>query len=129
MGNYRRAGILFTASAPTLLDEVPEAVLTDPWLIVTEADPEKIKAAAQQKIDVEDLLAQIDHLQKQLEGLVADAQRDIQTLNEKDSRISELTAALAGKEAELIESKKSFDAAVAEIKSLRKQIQKAGSSE
>lgn len=35
-GMYHRAGLTFSASAPTRMDEVPAAVATDPWLIVSE---------------------------------------------------------------------------------------------
>jgi hypothetical protein len=34
-GVYHRAGIMFTATAPTVLDTVPVEVTYDPWLLVT----------------------------------------------------------------------------------------------
>lgn len=43
-GVYHRAGLIFSASGPTLLDAVPEAVAIDPWLIVTAVEAEEQKA-------------------------------------------------------------------------------------
>jgi len=51
-GVYHRAGLEFTASGPVELEEVPEAVRKDPWLIVTEGKGEKDtaeKKAAKEK--------------------------------------------------------------------------------
>lgn len=35
-GGDRRAGLAFSAAAPTAVAVVPDAVLSDPWLLVTE---------------------------------------------------------------------------------------------
>ena len=40
-GIYHRAGIEFSASAPTVLEQVPKAVRKDPWLIVKEVEEKK----------------------------------------------------------------------------------------
>lgn len=45
-GIYRRAGIEFHIKEPKMLSELPEAVASDPWLVVTEVEdqrPEKKK--------------------------------------------------------------------------------------
>jgi hypothetical protein len=39
-GVRNRAGMIFTAGGPVLLQEVPQAVRDDPWLIVTEVKEE-----------------------------------------------------------------------------------------
>ena len=36
-GVYHRAGIEFSISSPTFLEKVPDAVMNDAWLIVSEA--------------------------------------------------------------------------------------------
>jgi len=41
-GVRHRAGLVFSASAPTLLEEIPEAVRADAWLIVTDVVPASI---------------------------------------------------------------------------------------
>lgn len=41
-GIFRRAGMTFTAE-PVKLDKVPEAVVKEPWLIVTEIEAPKKK--------------------------------------------------------------------------------------
>lgn len=37
-GAYRRAGLVFSVHDAVRLDEVPDEIRTDPWLIVTEAE-------------------------------------------------------------------------------------------
>ena len=52
-GVYHRAGLVFSASAPTLLETVPDAVRKDPWLSVSDADPNAIAAAAAEAPKIE----------------------------------------------------------------------------
>lgn len=95
-GIYRRAGIEFSASAPTRLEEVPEAVARDPWLLVSEDN----SPAEAPVVDMTDALKseilRLGETNEQLTGELAQTRERVAELEKRFQGACEINAALEG---------------------------------
>jgi len=121
-GTYRRAGKVFTTTAAVLLDEVPDVIRNDPWLVVTEADPAKAKAAASESGD-EDLAALLESLGAESVAQARQAvELHLQFDEQRDDELAKLKTDLAARKEQIGKLEEAVTVGAQGIADLGKQI-------